>query len=174
MKPLKIEVPYATPWFQVVAKTMRDGEAPYYSLRLPDYATLLALTKDKRVIVVSQYRPAMERDSLELPSGLLDPGETPVVAAKRELLEETGYEAGQVEVLGPMDPDSGRLGNRSWGFFAKDVCKVEGRIPETGIQVSEWPIQELYAAIRDGRFAQALHVAIVLHAMLKGYLPPAG
>ena len=103
-------------------------------------------------------------------SGLVDPGETPAEAAKRELLEETGYEAGEVELLGPMEPDLGRLSNASWGLLARNVRKVPGRIPEEGIEVFEWTLDELYRAIEDGTFAHALHVAIIFQAVLKGKL----
>jgi len=168
MKPLKSEVEFATPWFEVVGKTMREGESPYYSLRLPDYSTVLAINEGGRVLVVRQYRPAVERYTLELPSGLVDPGETPAVTAKRELLEETGYEAGEIELLGAMDPDLGRLGNQSWGCFARGVRRVECRVPEAGIEVLEWTLEELYRAIALGQFAHALHVAIVFQAVLRG------
>ena len=80
MKPLKTEVAFATPWFQILGKTMRHGEAPYYSLKLPDYAAVVAVTEEQRVLIVRQYRPAVERDTLELPSGMVDPGETPEAA----------------------------------------------------------------------------------------------
>src|ERR1035437_511786 len=82
MKPLKTEVAFATPWFQILGKTMRQGEEPYYSLKLPDYAAVVALTGDQRVLIVRQYSPALERETLELPSGLVDPGETPGETAR--------------------------------------------------------------------------------------------
>ena len=170
VKPIKSEIAFATPWFEIVAKTMREGEAPFYSLRLPDYASVLAITEDERIVIVRQYRPAVERYTLELPSGLVDPGETPAETARRELLEETGYEAGDVEVLGPMDPDTGRLGNRIWACVAKGVVRVDGRTPEEGIEVFEWPVEELYRATSEGRFDHALHVAVILMAVLRGRL----
>ncbi|HJT86251.1 MAG TPA: hypothetical protein VJ732_00305, partial [Bryobacteraceae bacterium] len=74
MKPLKTEVVFSTPWFDVLGKTVRPEEAPYYSLRLPDYTAIVAVTEDQRVLAVRQYRPAVERYTLELPSGLIDPG----------------------------------------------------------------------------------------------------
>ena len=143
MKPLKTEVAFATPWFEVLAKTMKPGEAPYYSLRLPDYAAVVAITEDQRVLAVRQYRPAVERHTIELPSGLVDPGESPAEAARRELLEETGYEAAEVEVLGAMEPDTGRLGNRIWNCVATGVRRVEGRAPEEGIKVLTYILPEL-------------------------------
>lgn len=168
MKPLKTEIAWRTPWFQVVAKTMREGEEPYYSLRLPDYAAVVALTGEGKVLVVRQYRPAVERDTLELPSGLIDPGETPAEAARRELLEETGYEAADVEDLGPMLPDCGRLGNRIFTCVAKGLRRVPDRAPEEGIHVLEWTPEELVSATRDGRFDHALHVANLMIAAVKG------
>jgi ADP-ribose pyrophosphatase len=168
VKPLKTEVEFSTLWFRVVGKTMREGEAPYYSLQLPDYAAVVALTEQNEVLIVRQFRPAVEHETFELPSGLIDPGETPAEAARRELLEETGYEAGELEVLGSMEPDVGRLGNRIWSCLARDVRKIPGSVPEDGIEVFTWPLEELARATVDGRFDHALHVAVVMIAVLKG------
>ena len=170
MKPLKTEVAFSTPWFQILGKTMRPDEAPYYSLKLPDYAAVVALTDERRIVIVRQYRPAVERDTLELPSGVVDPGETPAETASRELLEETGYQAGDVEVLGGMDPDTGRLGNRIWNFLATGVRPAENHAPEEGIVVLTWSLDELAQAMVEGRFSMALHVAAVMMAVLKGGL----
>jgi len=160
MKPLKTEVAFATPWFEVLAKTMKPGEAPYYSLRLPDYAAVVALTEDQRVLAVRQYRPAVERHTIELPSGVVDPGETPAEAARRELLEETGYEEAEVEVLGSMEPDTGRLGNRIWSCVATGVRRIEGRAPEEGIEVLTYSLPELArATVRPMPFLN-LYVAL--------------
>jgi ADP-ribose pyrophosphatase len=168
VRPIHRGVAFSTPWFEVVGKTMKEGEDPFYSLRLPDYAGVVAITGQQRVVIVRQYRPAVERYTLELPSGLVDAGETPAEAAARELIEETGYAAPSVEVLGPLDPDTGRLGNRIWACVAWGVRRVDGRAPEDGIEVIEWPLDELKRAVADGRFDHALHVAIVYLAVLKG------
>ena len=168
MKPLRSEVAFATPWFQIVAKTMTEGEAPYYSLQLPDYAAVVAITEDGRILAVRQYRPALERYTIELPSGIVDPGESPGETACRELLEETGYQADSVEVLGPMEPDTGRLGNQIWSCVATGVRPVPGRTPEAGIEVLLYSPAELARATAEGEFSHALHVAILLMAMLRG------
>jgi 8-oxo-dGTP pyrophosphatase MutT (NUDIX family) len=170
VKPLRTEVVFATPWFEVVGKTMRTEEEPYYSLRLPDYACVVALTEDERILLVRQYRPAIEMYSLELPSGLIDPGETPAQAAHRELLEETAYQAAEVEVLGPMHVDSGRLSNRMWNCVARGARRVEGRAPEAGIEVVTCSPEELWQAALDGRFSLSLHAANLMHAVLRGQL----
>jgi ADP-ribose pyrophosphatase len=171
--PVRTDVVFSTPWLDLLAKTMDAGDEPYYSLRLSDYVAILAVTADQRVLCVRQYRPAVERYTLELPSGLIDPGESPGETALRELLEETGYQAGTVEVLGPMLPDTGRLGNRIWACVADGLQRVDGREPEAGLEVVSFPVPELLSAIVDGRFDHALHVAVILMAQLRGKFPTA-
>ncbi len=168
MKPLKIETAFSTPWFDLVAKTMRPGEAPYYSLRLPDYAAIIAITDDQRVLAVRQYRPALERYALEFPSGIVDPGESPDAAALRELREETGYEAAELEPLGPMTVDNGRMTNRIWHFVARGLHRAESWIPEEGIEQLSFSLPELREAMMRGEFDHALHIAGFLQALLAG------
>lgn len=170
MKPLKTEVAFATPWFELLAKTMRPGEGPWYSLRIADYTAVIAIRRDGRVLAVRQYRPALERYALELPSGMVDPGENPETAARRELREETGYEAGDLEPLGPLTVDNGRLSNRIWHYLAGGVRPVEGHTPEEGVEVVTYSIPELRQAILSGEFDLALHVAGLMQAMLRGKL----
>jgi len=170
MKPLKTEVAFATPWFEVLAKTIKPDEPPYYTLKLPDYASIVAVTEEGRVLIVRQYRPAVERYTFELPSGIVDPGESPAESARRELLEETGYIAREVSVLGSMEPDTGRLGNRIWACFARGVQQMPGAPGEDGIAVEAWSVEELVQATIEGRFDHALHVAIVWLAHLRGLL----
>ena len=169
--PLSTHVAFRTPWFELLAKTMDAGDEPYYSLKLPDYAAILALTDDQQVLCVRQYRPALERYTLELPSGLVDPGETPAESARRELVEETAYEAASLEVLGPMLPDTGRLGNQIWGCVATGLRRIQDRQPESGIDVELFSIPDLMRATADGQFDHALHIAVILMAQLRGRFP---
>ena len=169
MKPVKTEVVFATPWFEVLGKTMQAGEAPYYSLRLPDYVVVIATTEEGRVLLVRQYRPAVERYTLELPSGLADPGEAPAETARRELLEETGY-AAEVELLGPLFVDTGRLCNQLWSYVAKGARPVAAHTPEPGIEVAAYSPEELWRAVKEGEFSLSIHVATLMLGVLHGRL----
>src|SRR5205814_662663 len=106
------KVEFATPWFELVAKRVEGEKAPYYALRMTDYVAVVAVTGEKELVLVRQYRPAVERFTLELPSGHVEKNETPEEAAKRELVEECGLEAGTMELLGKLISDTGRNENR--------------------------------------------------------------
>ncbi len=128
-------IEFATPWFEVVAKRMNGDDSPYYSLRMPDCVSVIALTAEKQVVLVRQYRPAVERYTLELPGGHVEADETPEQSARRELAEETGYHAESMELLGALLTDAGRHENRLWCYLAKAVLPPDGvREPEPGIE----------------------------------------
>jgi ADP-ribose pyrophosphatase len=148
-----------TPWFTVIAQSLPDGK-PYYMLELPDYVSIVATTADQQLLLVRQYRPVVERYTIELPSGHVDPGESPEEAARRELLEETGYVAGPMHFLGALVPDVGRLANRMWCYFARDVVPSTSPVPrEEGLTVLEAPMQDALAYAADGRIDHALNLA---------------
>jgi len=134
---------YATSWFSLEEKQLAVDDAPYYALKCADYISIVALTGNDELILVRQYRPAVEAETLELPSGHVDPGETPLAAAARELTEETGYVADSIQEMAVIRPDTGRLSNRLFCFFAKAGASSTGWSPEPGI----WPITMSRATI---------------------------
>jgi ADP-ribose pyrophosphatase len=142
----------------------------YHSLEQADYVTVLALTEDDRIPLVRQFRPAVERITLELPGGLRDAGE-PEDTARNELFEETGYRAtGPLSSLGCLVPDTGRLENRFWGFFAPNIAREADWQQEDGIESVLMPREEFKAAVRNGEFTHALHVALVGLAVMQGLI----
>ncbi|MCY7395150.1 MAG: NUDIX hydrolase [Nocardioides sp.] len=92
---------------RVVVRRYRlpDGrELDWDLLDAPASVAVLALTDEDQMVLVEQFRPGPGRVVLSLPGGLVDPGEAPVDAGERELLEETGYAASSVELVGRIDP----------------------------------------------------------------------
>lgn len=159
-----------TPWFDVVAKTVqgRESEGPYYSLRMSDYVTVLALTRDHRVVLVRQYRPAVERETLELPSGHVEPGESPVECGLRELREETGYVPGRAESLGRYLSDTGRHENGIWYVLVRDAVRdAAAPAVEEGIRCECVPLKELPTLMTEGKLDHALNLAVFAAALTR-------
>ena len=159
---------FETQWFSVEQKLIAGDESPYYSLQMADYVGVFTTSVNGNVILVRQFRPAVEQFTIELPAGTVDDGESPVEAARRELLEETGYEADHMEMLGDLTPDSGRLSNRQWCCFAADARRVS-EVTEDGIEVFEMTPNQFVNAIRTGEFQHALQLAIVMMAVAQGH-----
>src|SRR5258708_7972824 len=102
------KVVFSVPWFDIVERAVAGSAPPYYVLRTSDYVSVLAATKQGSLLLVRQFRPAVSEETLELPSGHVEAGELPEAAARRELTEETGFEAKHFELLGTLTPDPGR------------------------------------------------------------------
>jgi ADP-ribose pyrophosphatase len=177
-KPVIIErtTKFSTPWFEVIAKTVEDKQTidpdPYYAIRLQDYVTIFALTTSKEILLVQQYRPVVEDYTLELPSGHVEDGEAPADAAIRELLEETGYLARNLELLGTLIPDTGRLENRLWCYFASDlILDRQGlELKDEGLKVRLCKTQEFIDMIVQQEITHALDLAVVALVMIKNKL----
>jgi 8-oxo-dGTP pyrophosphatase MutT (NUDIX family) len=159
-----------TKWFNVVAKAQR-GDDPYYMLELPDYVCIVAITASREVLLVRQHRQVVDRETLELPSGHVENGEAPEVAAQRELLEETGYVAPRLQLMGTLVPDVGRLANRMWCYFGADVRPSEQpHEREKGVRLVAMPEQEALRCAVDGTIDHALNLAPLFLAVATGKL----
>jgi ADP-ribose pyrophosphatase len=160
-------VVFATPWFELIARTPPGWTAPHYSVRGPDYVTVIARTPDGALLLVRQYRPAVDMTTLELVSGHVDPGQTAEEGARCELLEETGYQTGHLELLGELAPDVGRLTNRLWVFFAEALTPAAEWRPEADVEriLYRGSLRDL---LGDRAFCHALNHAALLLAFAAG------
>ncbi|NWG46815.1 MAG: NUDIX hydrolase [Alphaproteobacteria bacterium] len=113
------------PWLTVRTDRARTASGavvdPFHVARFPDWAAVVGVTAEDRLLMVRVYRHPVESVLLEFPAGGIDAGETPEAAARRELREETGFAAGALIALPPMHPSTGRASGTAWPFLAVDV-----------------------------------------------------
>lgn len=135
----------------------------FFRLRSVDWAMVVPITAAGEIVLVRQYRHGSGALSLEIPSGLVDPGETPIQAAARECLEETGYRADGLQPFCVLRPNPALFTNRLHAFVARGVRKVS-EIAQTATEHTEVelvPGQQVGDFLRDGRIDHALDSAVL-------------
>ena len=96
-------------------------------LEYPDWVNVRALTEDGQFVMERQYRHGLRKTCFEIPAGVMEKGETPLEAAKRELMEETGYGEGEWTNIMNVSGNSSTTNNISHCFVAKGVKKISGQ-----------------------------------------------
>ncbi len=168
-KVLKDKKVYETPIFSLNEKVVKpDGNetpASFYVLNAPEWINVIALTAEKEIVLVEQYRHGIHESTLEIPGGMVDKGESPIEAAKRELLEETGFSSTEWKMMGKTSSNPAIMSNFTHLYIAENCIKTD-EISLDGhedIEVHVLPLKEFLTLVESG----VVHHAIVLAAVSK-------
>jgi 8-oxo-dGTP pyrophosphatase MutT (NUDIX family) len=160
-----------TPYFTLRSDALRlpDGSVkdPYFVLERPDAAIIFPLTREGEVVLVRQYRPPLERMELGLPAGLVEEGEEPEAAARRELAEETGYSGGEWEPLGSLASSPSLKDNWAYLFLARGVEQTAAPDPDEHelVETVKVPAEALLGLISSGEIVSSSGVVAVMLAL---------
>jgi ADP-ribose pyrophosphatase len=148
-------------------RSPRTGqEHDFYILDSVNWVNVLAVTPDRQLVMVEQYRPGSNTVELEIPGGMMDPGETdPVVAAVRELREETGYEGENARVLSGIWSNPAILSNRTFTVLIEN-CRLKHEVKFDGgedLVTRLVPVAEAPKLVADGTIGHSLVVVALYH-----------
>jgi len=138
-----------------------DAEHNFFVIESPDWVNVVALTKEKAVILIEQFRHGTQEITLEIPGGMVDGRENPETAARRELAEETGYESDEFIFLGKSRPNPAIQTNWMYHYLALDCEKTQ----ETAFDEHESLITkvvslaEIEKLIKDGEITHSLAIS---------------
>lgn len=156
---------YSSPWVEVEEHSVIDvGHTPgmYNVLRYGDGVSVLAISDDGEYFLIREYKYAIGRHLLQLPSGGIDPGEEPLQAARRELLEEAGLVAAGWTPMGVVHPYPTNMASAVHLFVADQAQPVNR--PEPGVEILRLRREELQILAMGNRITHAASlVCILLH-----------
>ena len=172
-KVLRTEYLIKRPWLTARRDEVQlpDGRIipEYYVLEYPDWVNVIAITKDGHFVMERQYRHALGSTLFEIPCGVIEEGEDPLLAARRELEEETGYSGGTWTELMELSANPGTMTNLTYCFLATDVEKTtEPHLDATeDLSVCLLSRDEVCELLRHNEIKQSLMVAPLLKYLSK-------
>lgn len=133
----------------------------YYILEYPDWINVIAITEEGELVMVEQYRHGLREVFTELVAGVIEPGEEPLCAAQRELLEETGYAGGEWRLFSVISSNPSTNNNLTYCFIAEGVEKVADQHLDAteDIAVHLLTEQEVRTMLNNDQIKQALMAA---------------
>ncbi len=173
---LKSERVYSTPIFDLHRHQRthpRRGEHDFFVLEAPAWVNIIPLTAAGEVVMVRQFRHGVGDFTLEIPGGMVDPQDpSPLVAARREMREESGYDSEEIVELGRVHPNPAIQPNFCYSFLARNVRRVvRPRLDSSEeTEVVTVPLGDVKRLIASGAITHAL--VITAFSFFHVYNPP--
>jgi len=144
----------------------------FHLLEYPDWTCIVCRTQEDEIVMVEQYRHGIERVIRELPAGVVGEAEPALEAAKRELLEETGYESDAWISLGRFSTEPSRHSNWAHFFFAGESRRVSAPDLDESEDVDTLvvPLDELKRQMENGSLVHGVQLSALLLAEKRGFL----
>jgi ADP-ribose pyrophosphatase len=177
-KTIATEPVYLTPIFDLHRRRSqhpRHGDRDFFILEAPSWVNIIPVTSKREVVMVRQYRHGIAAFTLEIPGGMIDPEDRdPMTAARREMIEETGYDSDHIVEIGRVHPNPAIQPNHCYSFFARNARKVQKPHLDTTeeTEVVLVPLAKIGGLIASGRITHALVIAAF--AFFQLYNPPRG
>jgi len=175
MKPWKInssKVVYENKLFKIKREKCivpRTGKPyNYYYEDSPNWVNIIPVTKEGKILLIKQYRNAVREFTIEIPGGIIDrEDKNPLAAAKRELLEETGFGGGRYKLIGICQPNPAIINNRTYTYLAKGVYKKGLQDPDSTeeIEVIEVTPRSINTFIKQGKIKHTLVITAFYYAL---------
>lgn len=164
-KTLRSEYIYSSPWLTVRKDAVHTDNGididDFYVLEYPIWVNVVAVTTDGKFVIERQYRHGIGLEVFEICAGTCDNNELPINAAKRELLEETGFAGGKWSLIGKYSPNPNSMNNWCYSYLADGVSKVQDSHPELTEDVIVFQVSqsELLEMMKSGKIVEGIMLA---------------
>jgi ADP-ribose pyrophosphatase len=161
---------------KIISLHLQDVELPNGKhskreiIKHPGAVAIIAVTDEKKIVMVEQYRKALERAIVEIPAGKLEKGEEPALCARRELEEETGYECRSLELLTSFYTSPGFADEIVHVYVAKGLTKKEdaaGLDEDEFVNLEELTLDEALDYITEQKIFDAKTIFAVQYLQLQ-------
>lgn len=146
----------------------RGARGEFLVLEAPDWVNVVAVTRngdgEDCFLMVRQFRHGAQMITTEFPAGLIEPGEDPMAAARRELEEETGYRAGKMTLIGKVSPNPAFMNNWCSTYLAEDLVQAGGKSLDEleELDVTEVPLRLFRERMGTGEYVNSLVIVAYL------------